>query len=131
MNTPYHYWWLKAGTDEEVTYLFDKEEQVSGVEVYWLAFDHYDVSYRAPENWKLLYKYGNEWKEVDAETPYGTELNKYNKLTFKPVKTRGLKIIASLQKAKTSNISSENGPQLVETREKAFSGGIIEWKVNP
>ncbi|MFT3753275.1 MAG: glycoside hydrolase family 127 protein [Paludibacter sp.] len=131
INTPYHYWWLKAGTDEEVAYAFDKEEQVSGVEVYWLAFDHYDVSYKAPSSWKLLYKSGDTWKEVEATSAYGTELNKYNKLTFKPVKTTGLKIVASLQKGNVLKSTSESGPQLVETREKAYSGGIIEWKVNP
>jgi len=130
-NTPYHYWWLKAGTDEEVAYAFDKEEQVSGVEVYWLAFDHYDVSYKAPASWKLFYKSGEAWKEVEAASEYGTELDKYNKLIFKSIKTTGLKIVVSLQKGNTSAKSSESGPQLVETRDKAYSGGIIEWKVNP
>ncbi|MDR1160725.1 MAG: glycoside hydrolase family 127 protein, partial [Tannerellaceae bacterium] len=61
-NTPYHYWWLKSGTEEYIGYQFDKPQTVSGVDVYWLAFEHYDVIYRAPESWKLLYKAGNEWK---------------------------------------------------------------------
>jgi len=131
INTPYHYWWLKTGTDEEVAYAFDKEEQVSSVEVYWLAFDHYDVSYKAPASWKLLYKSGETWKEVEATSAYGTELDKYNKLAFKTIKTNGLKIVASLQKGKATTKPTESGPQLVETRDKAYSGGIIEWKVNP
>jgi len=99
--------------------------------VYWLAFEHYDVSYKAPASWKLLYKSGETWKEVEATSAYGTELDKYNKLTFKTIKTTGLKIVASLQKGKLATKAAESGPQLVETRDKAYSGGIIEWKVNP
>ncbi|MDD3079560.1 MAG: glycoside hydrolase family 127 protein [Paludibacter sp.] len=129
LNTPYFYWWLKAGTEEEVSYKFEEETMVSSVEVYWLAFDHYDVSYRTPEKWKLLYQAGDIWKEVENPSNYGTALDQYNKVTFKPIKTTGLKIVASLRKGNNS-VSSESGPQLVETRDKAYSGGIIEWKVN-
>ena len=50
LNTPYHYWWLKQGSEESVGYQFNKPETISNVEVYWLVFDHYDVSYRAPES---------------------------------------------------------------------------------
>ncbi len=82
INTPYHYWWLKSGTEESIGYKFKKPEKVSSVEVYWLAFEHYDVIYKAPESWKLLYKEGNDWKEVKHTSPYGTELDKYNKVTF-------------------------------------------------
>lgn len=82
INTPYHYWWLKAGTEESIGYKFHKPEKISSVEVYWLAFDHYDVIYKAPETWKLLYKEGNSWKEVKHTSPYGTELDKYNKVTI-------------------------------------------------
>jgi len=76
VNTPYQYWWLKSGSEESVGYEFEKPETVSSVEVYWLAFEHYDVIYKAPESWKLLYKDGNSWKEVENTTPYGTELDK-------------------------------------------------------
>ncbi len=130
-NTPYHYWWLKAGTDEEIGYEFDREEQVSSVEVYWLAFEHYDVVYKAPSKWKLYYKAGNQWKEVEAISPYGTELDKYNKVTFKPVRTKELKIVASLQKPSDDHTPTEKGPQVVEIRKRGYSGGVIEWKVNP
>lgn len=129
LNTPYHYWWLKAGTDEEVAYAFEREEWVSGVEVYWLEFDHYDVSYRVPSSWKLYYQSGKDWKEVEATSPYGVAVDQYNKLTFKPVKTTGLKIVASLRKGDQEQLGTESGPQTVELRDKAYSGGIIEWKV--
>lgn len=109
-SKPYHYWWLKTGTPETLVYEFDKPYKVSNVQVYWLDFDHYDGNFRVPESWRLYYKKGNTWKEVEALTPYSIGKDCYNSLDFTPVETTGLKIIAQLQ--------------------KGVSGGIIEWKVN-
>ncbi|MDP4277651.1 MAG: glycoside hydrolase family 127 protein [Bacteroidota bacterium] len=131
INTPYHYWWLKAGTQEEAGYKFNQPEHISSVEVYWLAFEHYDVIYKAPESWKLLYKSGNDWKEVEATSAYETELNKYNKLTFKPIVTDELKMIVQLQRPEAGQVTDEKGPQVVDVGRQGYSGGIIEWKVNP
>lgn len=110
-SKPYHYWWLRRGTLENICYRFDSPEEVSSVDVYWLDFDHYDGNYRVPASWKLYYKSpDNCWKEVAATSPYGTEKDCYNRLTFEPVKTTALKIAAQLQDGQ--------------------SGGVIEWKVN-
>ena len=109
-SKPYHYWWLKEGTEETLAYEFDKPYTVSNVQVYWLDFDHYDGNFRVPQSWKLYYKAGNTWKEVEAQNEYGVKKDCYNSLDFKPVTTTGLKIAAQLQKGE--------------------SGGIIEWKVN-
>ena len=109
ISKPYFNWWMKRGTPETLAYEFEKEETVSNVEVYWLDFDHYDGNYRVPESWKLYYKAGADWKEVEAKGPYTTKKDCYNRLDFTPVKTSGLKIVAKLQ----------NGE----------SGGVIEWKV--
>ena len=94
---------------KSLEYEFDQPYTVSKVQVYWLDFDHYDGNYRVPESWKLYYKDGRRWKEVEALTPYCTEKDCYNTLEFKPIKTTGLKIAAQLQDGE--------------------SGGIIEWKV--
>lgn len=109
-SKPYFYWWLKKGSLETLAYEFDKPYQVSEVEVYWLDFDHYDGNFRIPKNWKLYYKAGNTWKEVEALNEYGVKKDCYNKLSFKPVTTTGLKIAAQLK--------------------DGVSGGIIEWKIN-
>lgn len=109
ISKPYMYWWLKEGTEENVEYAFEKPETVSNVQVYWLSFDQYDGNFRVPESWKLLYKDGDTWKEVEALQPYTTLKDCYNSVNFKPVTTKGLKIAAKLQKGE--------------------SGGIIEWKV--
>lgn len=109
-SKPYYYWWLRRGTLETLAYEFARPENVSGVEVYWLDFDHYDGDYRVPESWKLYYKDGNAWKEVEKLDEYGINKDCYNVVRFKPVMTTGLKIAAQLR--------------------KGASGGIIEWKVN-
>lgn len=108
-SKPYHYWWLKNGTLETLAYEFDQPYTVSHVDVYWLDFDYYDGNFRVPESWKLYYKDGKSWKEVEALSPYTTDKDRYNGLDFKPVRTTGLKIAAQLQ--------------------KGASGGVIEWKV--
>ncbi|MCX6233546.1 MAG: glycoside hydrolase family 127 protein [Bacteroidetes bacterium] len=109
-SKPFYYWWLRNGTKEWVQYDFAKPVTVSQTEVYWFEFDHYDYVCRVPQSWQLLYHNNGNWMPVENTTPYGIEKDKYNVLTFKPVKTDGLRIEVQLQNAK--------------------SGGIIEWKVD-
>ena len=109
-SKPYHYWWLRQGSKENVCYRFSQPTEVKSVDVYWLDFDHYDGNFRVPESWKLYYKDGNQWKEVKAKGEYGVKKDCYNSLDFEPVKTTDLMIVAQLQ--------------------KGASGGVIEWKVN-
>ena len=111
VSKPYHYWWLKQGTTEAISYQFDKEYEVSNVQVYWLDFDHYDGNFRTPESWTLYYKDAQgEWQEVEDHSAYTVAKDCYNSVDFKPVKTTGLKILAKLRKGE--------------------SGGVLEWKVN-
>jgi hypothetical protein len=109
-SKPYHYWWLKRGTKESISYRFDQPYEVSNVQVYWLDFDHYDGSFRVPESWTLYYKTPDgQWREVEEHTPFTTRKDCYNSVDFKPVVTKGLKILAKLQQGQ--------------------SGGVLEWKV--
>jgi hypothetical protein len=109
-SKPYHYWWLKRGTTEAISYEFDRDYEVSNVQVYWLDFDHYDGSFRVPESWTLYYKTPDgQWREVEEHTPFTTRKDCYNSVDFKPVVTKGLKILAKLQQGQ--------------------SGGVLEWKV--
>ena len=111
ISKPYHYWWLKQGTNEAISYQFDQAYEVSNVQVYWLEFDHYDGNFRMPASWALYYKDAKgEWQEVEDHSPYTVLKDCYNSVDFKPVKTTGLKIIAKLQKGN--------------------SGGVLEWKAN-
>ncbi|MBQ3657895.1 MAG: glycoside hydrolase family 127 protein [Bacteroidales bacterium] len=107
---PYFYWWLKFGSKETLAYKFEEETLVSNVQLYWLEFEHYDGSFKVPESWKLFYKDGDVFKEVEYLSPCTVEKDCYNSVNFKPVKTTALKIEVQLQ--------------------KGFSGGVLEWKVN-
>lgn len=110
-SKPYHYWWLKRGTKESIAYEFDQPHKVSNVQVYWLDFDHYDGNFRTPESWTLYYKTADgEWKEVEHHSPFTVLKDCYNSVDFRPVTTKGLKIVAQLRKGE--------------------SGGVLEWKVN-
>lgn len=110
MSKPYWYFWLKEGTQESIEYVFDRPEMVRNVQVYWLDFDHYDGNYRVPASWKVQYKAGSGWKDVEAKGEYGCRKDCYNSVDFTPVKTTGLKLVVQLQESE--------------------SGGVIEWKVN-
>ena len=109
-SKPYHYWWLKRGTTESISYQFDNWYEVSNVQVYWLDFDHYDGAFRVPQSWSLYYHTADgQWREVEEHEPYTVLKDCYNSVNFRQVKTDGLKIVVKLQKGQ--------------------SGGILEWKV--
>jgi len=110
-SKPYHYWWLKRGTKESISYRFNEPATVSNVQVYWLDMDHYDGDFRVPQSWHLYYETADgQWREVEQPTPYGIRRDCYNSVDFKPVTTSALKIVAQLR--------------------PGASGGILEWKVN-
>ena len=110
-SKPYHYWWLKRGTQESISYKWEKEHEVQNVQVYWLDFDHYDGNFRVPESWTLYYETEDgQWREVEEHEPFTVLKDCYNSVSFRPVKTRGLKIVVKLQQGQ--------------------SGGVLEWKVN-
>ena len=85
--------------------------------------------YKVPESWKLLYSDGEEWKEVQNASGYGTLADQYNKVTFDPVTTSELKIVAQLQRPGSTGDVDESGPQVVDAGRHGYSGGVIEWKV--
>jgi len=98
-------WFQHPGTKEWIQYAFPSPQKLSAVEVYW--YQHQGCE--TPESWKLLYKNGDEWKEVPDASGYGTEIDKYNRVTFTPVETKVLRIEVQSKKGKWS--------------------GILEWKV--
>ena len=107
-EVPRFTWWDHCGTKEWVQYEFEKPRKVSAVEVYWFD-DTGHGACRVPESWQLLYKDGGQWKPVTGAASFGTELNKYNRVSFTPLETTGLRIEVQLK------------PKM--------SGGILEWKV--
>jgi hypothetical protein len=107
-SVPRFTWWNHLGTREWITWSFDKPRQVAGCELYW--FDDTGAGQcRVPASWRLFYRSGRKWKDVSNGSGYGTQIDRFNRVTFDRVQTDGLKIEVTLQ--------------------KDFSGGIFEWKV--
>jgi hypothetical protein len=107
-NSFFH-WWPRKGSLEWVEYAFDAPTMVSHAEVYW--FDDTGTGQcRMPASWKLFYKDGDEWKPVKTQESYEVEKDRFNRLSFSPVTTTGLRMEVQLQ--------------------PNWSAGIQEWKVD-
>ncbi len=107
-NALYH-WWPRKNETQWVVYNFEKPSKVSETEVYWLK-DIPNGGCDLPEDWKLYYKKGEKWVEVNGETPYPIIEDQLNKFVFEPVTTTALKLEVRLQ--------------------KEYSAGLHEWIVN-
>jgi DUF1680 family protein len=105
----FFHWWPEKGSTEWIEYTLDAPTAVSSVDVYWFD-DTGSGECRTPASWRVLYKDGAEWKPVEAAGSYGIDKDRYNRVTFKPVTTNGLRLEVTLQ------------PQ--------WSAGIQEWKLN-
>ena len=101
-------WWDHRGTSEWVQQDFGKARKVSAVEVYWFD-DAGSGQCRPPASWRVLYQDGESWKAVANPSQAATELNTFNRVTFRPVRTTALRVEAKLQ------------PE--------FSAGILELKI--
>ncbi len=107
VGIPRFTWWDHRGTSEWVQYDFRKAKKIASVEVYW--FDDTGMGFcRTPKSWRLLYKDGKTWKPVPGASHGGVTLDQFNRLSFPPVTTTGLRIEVQLQ--------------------PNFSGGILEWR---
>ena len=101
-------WWDKKGSTEWVQYDFDEARRLSSVAVYWFE-DSPHGGCRLPASWRLFYKEADSWKPVRNAAPFSVEPDQYNRVSFDPVKTKGLKIEVELR--------------------DGFSGGILEWAI--
>jgi DUF1680 family protein len=105
---PYLHWWPNKGTQEWVQYNFDRPTIVQAVHVYWFD-DTGQGECRVPASWQAFYEVGNTWKPVQNLGSYGIMKDRYNKVKFRPVETKALRLEIQLQ--------------------KDFSAGILEWRV--
>jgi len=102
------HWWPSKGNLEWVEYKFAAPTKVNAVEVYWFD-DTGRGQCRIPESWKLFYRDGEAWKPVARPSEFGCTIDTYNRTTFEPVTTDGLRI----------EVQSQEG----------WAGGIHEWKI--
>ncbi len=83
---------------------FDQEETVTSCEIFWAAEPPKDWITELA-SWKILYQTGeDEWKEVEPLAGYPFGSNAFARVTFKPVKTRALKIDGQSKDRKTAGI---------------------------
>jgi DUF1680 family protein len=106
--TSYFDWWPTNGSNEWIEMAFAKPATVSETQIYWFD-DRGHGGVRVPKSWRLLYKTGDQWKPVAAETEYGVAKDRYNIVRFAPVTTTALRLELTMQ------------PQV--------SAGVQEWKV--
>jgi len=112
------------GGTQWIQYMFPRPETVSEAAVYWVgAGDNQagrgggrlatpTISSQAPRSWRLLYQTGNnEWRPVQATTPYGTETGKFNAVQFAPLSASAMRV--EFQIAPNTQV------------------GIAEWRVGP
>jgi len=109
-ESTYMSFWPQNNGVQWVTRRFEGPLTVSSVEVYW-----YDDHERpgggcaVPNAWMLYYQdEAGRWAPVTGASSFGVERDRYNVTTFDPVRTRALKIEATLGN---------------------WSGGIHEWRV--
>lgn len=103
-------WWDHRGSTEWVAYQYPELREVSSARVYWFDDTGRGLC-RVPASWRLLYKDGNDWKPVQLRegSTYGMVRDRFNDVSFAPVKIKEIKLEATLQ--------------------KDVSGGILEWIV--
>lgn len=104
-SIPRQTWWDRKGGVEWVQMEASAPKEFSEVEVYWFEDKE---GCRVPESWRLVYQSEGGWKPVEVVRVDPVSKDKWNRMSFKPVKTTALRIEAKLK--------------------GGYSGGVLEWK---
>ncbi|HHS13538.1 MAG TPA: glycoside hydrolase family 127 protein, partial [bacterium] len=105
---PRYHWWPRKGLVQHLECHFNRSVVVSGTEVYWFD-DTGTGECRVPQAWRLLYLSQDKWKPVVHSSEYTVKTDRFNRVRFRPVRTRGLRM----------EIQSQEG----------WAGGILEWRI--
>ena len=89
--------------------IFPRPKNVSKIGVYWWDERRIKANCRVPQSWELQYLDGTEWKPVKTTGTYGTDMDRFNEVSFDAVKTQSIRINAKLQ--------------------PGWSAGILRWRV--
>ena len=108
-SVPYYHWWPNKDKWEYVQYDFEKPERISSTKVYWFD-DGPDGGCRIPDEWEVLFLNDNIWEPVRNRNRYKITKDGWDSLSFKPVRTRSIKIKVKLN--------------------KEYATGIYEWIVD-
>ncbi len=105
-KTPRFTWWGRSqfGKKQWVRRDLDGVKTVVGCEVYWFDETPVDADCRVPESWRLLYRNGKQWKEVANASSYGLEVDRFNVVTFDPVKTDSMRLEVQCRKRRSAGV---------------------------
>ena len=118
----------QSGSAAWVQYDFVGPAEVSSVSVYWKDDKQFCV---APASWKLLYRdEKGAWKPVQSPSGYGVEKDTYNKTTFTPVRTDGLRMEIELDaRVYKAGVLGQPDANYLREDQTWYEGGVIEWIV--
>ena len=102
-TVPYFHCWPVKNTTEWVAYQFDQAHTISSSKVYWYDDGPWGGC-RIPVSWKIYYRKGSEWVPVKTTSEYEIAKDKYNNVTFEPVKTTAMKLEFQLPADNSSGI---------------------------
>jgi Family of unknown function (DUF5695) len=103
-------WPAKKGSSEWVEYDFDQPQSVHSAEVFWAADADRRLNTKLPVSWKVQYKAGDEWKDVQQETQSPIAADIFNQTAFQPVTTTGIRLQVQLAADATA--------------------GLLQWRLN-
>ncbi|MDR1783403.1 MAG: glycoside hydrolase family 127 protein [Dysgonamonadaceae bacterium] len=91
-SAPYYHWWPEVAKTEWIVYELESPKELSSSSVYWFDDGPWGGC-RTPKSWKLFYKDASgKWLPVDNTTDYKTVKGQNNRVRFKPVTTKAIKI---------------------------------------
>ncbi|MEI6949031.1 beta-L-arabinofuranosidase domain-containing protein [Paraflavisolibacter sp. H34] len=102
-NNTYQHWWPKSNTKEWMQYDFAREQTVSQAQVYWYD-DAPFGGCRLPSSWRILYKKDGAWVPVTPTTSYEIAKDKFNSVSFEPVKTTALRLEVQLPEKHSAGV---------------------------
>ncbi len=88
----------RKGTTEWVQYEFPEPAAVSATSVFWLDDSALNGPYKAPAGWRLLYRdESGNFRPVRNPSGYGLELDRFNRVSFEPVRTTAMRLEMTLR----------------------------------
>lgn len=103
-EVPRFFWYDRDGTSEWVQYDFPEPIEVRSIQVYWALHEEDRNPGKLPQSWRLLYRDGENWKEVSPSHGYPVSADHLDDVDFAPVTTPALRIEVQLQKGATAGL---------------------------
>ena len=101
-HNSYH-WWPATTENHWIVYNFAHPATVTECGIYWLK-DIPNGGCDLPGWYKLYYKSGQNWVEVDAETPYPMMEDELTRIAFTPVTTTAMKLEVQLSEESSAGV---------------------------